>query len=112
MRDPEYILRREEWFKNRPSSLYNPFDEGEEISVYDPNIVLYNTMLDGEEFPECLKEAAKHFGEKSKIEGRLQTLVGVAYSYMDCYYIFQDDKFHTTFVSCVGKINFENNLEE
>ena len=89
MRDPEYILRREEWFRNRPSSLYNPFDEGEEISVYDPNIVLYDTMLDGEEFPECLK-----------------------YSYLDCYYVFQDDKFHTTFVSCVGKINFENNLEE
>ena len=111
MRDPEYILRREEWFRNRPS-YYNPFDEGEEISVYDPNVVLNDTMLDGEEFPECLKEAAKHFGEKSIIEGKLQPLVGVAYSYLDNYYIFQDDNFHTTFVSCVGKINFENNLEE
>lgn len=72
MRDPEYILRREEWFRNGPS-YYNPFDEGEEISVYDANVVLNDTMLDGKEFPECLmfKRSSETFWRK--IYNRRQT---------------------------------------
>lgn len=115
MIDEEYVKRMEEWFDKDRSST---FDEGEEIEVYGPDVILNDTKLDGGSFPEWMKDVAKHFGEQVKTEGCKGTLLGISYTYMDYYYIIQtlDGKKH--YDTCVGHIeyledkNSENNLEE
>ena len=116
MLDQEYIKRMEEWFNKDRSS--NSFDEGEEVEVFDKDTILNDTKLDGEEFPEFIKEAAEHFGEQVKTDFYKGVLLGISYTYMDYYYIVQtpDGKKHHD--TCVGWIyylqdkNFQNNLEE
>lgn len=116
MLDPEYIKRMEEWFDKDHSS--NSFDEDIEIFVYDPEVILNDTKLDGEPFPEWMKEVANHFGERVKTESCKGILLGISYTYMDYYYIIQTPDGRKHYDSCVGHIHYlqnknsENNLEE
>lgn len=116
MLDQEYIKRMEEWFDKDRSS--NFFDEGVEIFVYDPEVILNDTKLDGDPFPEWIKEVANHFGERVKTEGYDGILLGISYTYMDYYYIIQTSDGKKHYYSCVGHItylqdkNSQNNLEE
>lgn len=67
MLDPEYVRRMGEWFNKDRSS--NSFDEGEEVEVFNKDTILNDTKLDGDSFPEWMKEVANHFGERVKTEG-------------------------------------------
>lgn len=115
MLDQEYVKRMEEWFDKDHSSI---IDEGVEIFVYDPEVILNDTKLDGEPFPEWMKEIAKHFGEQVETKGHKGILLGISYTYMDYYYIIQTPDGKKHYDSCVGHIeyledkNSENNLEE
>lgn len=109
MKDENYIKRMEDWFDNRSSSSFN-YNEGEEIIVKDPDIILNDTTLTGYPFPEFIKIAAKHFGEKVEAEGQVGTLIGISYTYMDWYYLIKNDK-HTWAETCVSKIKYLENLE-
>lgn len=88
MKDENYIKRMEIWFDNRISNSFN-YDEGEEIIVKDPDIILNDTTLAGYPFPEFIKKAAKHFGEKVEVEGQVGTLIGISYTYLDWYYLIK-----------------------
>lgn len=116
MLDQEYVKRMEEWFDKDRSS--NSFDEGEEIEVFDKDTILNDTKLDGDPFPEWMKEVANHFGERVKTEGCDGILLGISYTYMDYYYIIQTPNGEKYYDSCVGHIyylqnkNSQNNLEE
>lgn len=55
MKDANYIKRMEDWFDHRSSSSFN-YDEGEEIIVKDPDIILNDTTLAGYPFPEFIKK--------------------------------------------------------
>lgn len=109
MKDENYIKRMEIWFDNRISNSFN-YDEGEEIIVKDADIVLNDTTLAGYPFPEFIKKAAKHFGEKVKVEGQVGILIGISYTYLDWYYLIKNDE-HTWAETCVSKINYLENLE-
>lgn len=108
MRDEEYIKRMEDWYEKGPTPF--SFDEGEFIEVFGANQILNDTDLTGQPFPEFIKEAAKHFGEDVEIETNTCILVGIAYSYMDWYYIV-DDTEERWYESCVSKIKFLENLD-
>lgn len=97
------------WFDNRISNSFN-YDEGEEIIVKDADIILNDTTLAGYPFPEFIKKAAKHFGEKVEVEGQVGTLIGISYTYLDWYYLIKNDE-HTWAETCVSKINYLENLE-
>lgn len=115
MLDELYVKNMEEWFNKDCSSI---LDEGVEIFVYDPEVILNDTKLDGTPFPEWLKEIATHFGERVKTDGTDGILLGISYTYMDYYYIIQTSDGEKHYDSCVGRIhylqnkNLENNLEE
>ena len=109
MKDENYIKRMEIWFDNRISNSFN-YDEGEEIIVKDADIILNDTTLAGYPFPEFIKKAAKHFGEKVEVEGQVGTLIGISYTYLDWYYLIKNDE-HTWAETCVSKINYLENLE-
>lgn len=109
MKDENYIKRMEDWFDNRSSSSFN-YNEGEEIIVKDSDVILNDTTLAGYPFPEFIKIAAKHFGEKVKAEGKVGTLIGISYTYMDWYYLIKNDK-RTWAETCVSKIKYLENLE-
>lgn len=109
MKDLDYIKRMEDWFNNRSSNFFN-YDEGEEIIVKDPDIILNDTTLAGYPFPEFIKKAAKHFGEKVEVEGGFGILIGISYTYLDWYYLIKNDK-HTWAETCVSKIKYLENLE-
>lgn len=109
MKDESYIKRMEDWFNNRSSSSFN-YDEGEEIIVKDPDIILNDTTLAGYPFPEFIKKAAKHFGEKVEVEGGFGTLIGISYTYLDWYYLIKNDEY-TWAETCVSKIKYLENLE-
>lgn len=117
MIDEEYVKRMEEWF-NFDMGRSSDFDEGVEIFVYDPEVILNDTKLDGEPFPDFIKEAAQHFGERVKTDGTNGILLGISYTYMDYYYIIQTPDGKKHYDSCVGLIHYlqnknsENNLEE
>lgn len=108
MRDEEYIKRMEDWYEKEPAPFL--FDEGEFIEVFDANQIFNDTDLTGHPFPDFIKEAAKHFGEDVEVETNTGTLVGIAYSYMDWYYIvdYTEDRIYE---SCVSKIKFLENLD-
>lgn len=114
MLDPEYVKRMEEWFDEGRSS--NSFNEG--VEVFDKDTILYDTTLDGEPFPEWIKEVANHFGERVKTESYDGVLLGISYTYMDYYYIIQTLDGRKHYDSCVGHItylqdkNSENNLDD
>ena len=116
MLDPEYVKRMEEWFNKGRSS--NSVDEGEEIEVFDKDTILNDTKLDGEPFPEWMKEVANHFGERVKTEGCDGILLGISYTYMDYYYIIQTLDGRKHYDTCVGHIHYlqnknsENNLDD
>lgn len=99
----------EDWFDNRSSSSFN-YDEGEEIIVKDSDVILNDTTLAGYPFPEFIKIAAKHFGEKVEAEGKVGTLIGISYTYMDWYYLIKNNK-RTWAETCVSKIKYLENLE-
>ena len=107
MLDQEYVKRMEEWFDQGRSS--NFFDEGEEIEVFDKDIILYDTTLDGHPFPEWMKDVANHFGERVKTEGCDGILLGISYTYMDYYYIIQTPDGKKHYYSCVGYIHYLQN---
>ena len=109
MKDENYIKRMEDWFDNQFSNSSN-YDEGEEIVVKDPDIILNDTTLAGYPFPEFIKKAAKHFGEKVEAEGKVGTLIGISYTYLDWYYLIKNDK-RTWAETCVSKIKYLENLE-
>lgn len=111
MLDPEYVKRMEDWFDNRSSVLdIKDYSEGEEIIVKDKNIILNDTTLAGYPFPEFIKIATKHFGEKVETEGGTGTLIGISYTYLDWYYLIQNEE-RTWAETCVSKIKFLENLE-
>lgn len=109
MKDENYIKRMEDWFNNRSSNSFN-YDEGEEIIVKDADIILNDTTLAGYPFPEFIKKAAKHFGEKVEVEGESGILIGISYTYLDWYYLIKNDE-HTWAETCVSKIKYLENLE-
>lgn len=109
MKDENYIKRMEDWFDHRSSSSFN-YNEGEEIIVKDPDIILNDTTLAGYPFPEFIKKAAKHFGEKIEVYGKVGTLIGISYTYLDWYYLIKNDE-HTWAETCVSKIKYLENLE-
>lgn len=109
MKDENYIKRMEIWFDNRISHSFN-YDEGEEIVVKDPDIILNDTTLAGYPFPKFIKKAAKHFGEKVEVAGKSGILIGISYTYLDWYYLIKNDE-HTWAETCVSKIKYLENLE-
>lgn len=109
MKDENYIKRMEIWFDNRISNSFN-YNEGEEIIVKDPDIILNDTTLAGYPFPEFIKKAAKHFGEKVEVAGGSGILIGISYTYLDWYYLIKNDE-HTWAETCVSKIKYLENLE-
>lgn len=109
MINEEYVKRMEEWF-NFDKGRSSTFDEGEEVIVKDADIILNDTTLAGYPFPEFIKEAAKHFGEKVEVEGESGTLIGISYTYLDWYYLIKNDE-HTWASTCVSKIKYLENLE-
>lgn len=108
MRDEEYIKRMEDWYEKEPAPFL--FDEGEFIEVFDANQILNDTDLTGQPFPDFIKEAAKHFGEKVEVEGKSGTLIGISYTYLDWYYLIKNDE-HTWAETCISKIKFLENLD-
>lgn len=104
MLDSEYIKEMEEWFAKDRSS--NPFDEDIEIFVYDPEVILNDTKIYGEPFPEWMKEVANHFGERVKTESYDGILLGISYTYIDYYYIVQTPDGKKHYDSCVGHIEY------
>lgn len=108
MRDEEYIKRMEDWYEKEPAPF--PFNEGEEVEVFDANQILNDTDLTGTPFPDFIKEAAKHFEEKVEVEGKSGTLIGISYTYLDWYYLIKNDE-HTWAETCISKIKFIENLD-
>lgn len=108
MRDEAYIKRMEDWYEKEPAPFL--FDEGEFIEVFDANQILNDTDLTGQPFPEFIKEAAKHFGEKVEVEGKSGILIGISYTYLDWYYLIKNDE-HTWAETCISKIKFLENLD-
>lgn len=108
MRNEEYIKRMEDWYEKEPAPF--SWDERDFIEVFDANQIFNDTDLTGQPFPEFIKEAAKHFGEDVIIETNTGTLVGIAYSYKDWFYIvdYTEDRLYEP---CVSKIKFLENLD-
>lgn len=108
MRDEEYIKRMEDWYKRGPDPF--SWDERDFIEVFDANQIFNDTDLTGTPFPEFIKEAAKHFGEDVEVETNTGTLIGIAYSYKDWYYIvdYTEARLYET---CISKIKFLENLD-
>lgn len=108
MRDEEYIKRMEDWYEKEPAPFL--FNEGEEVKVFDANQIFNDTDLTDQPFPDFIKEAAKHFGEKVEVEGKSGTLIGISYTYLDWYYLIKNDE-HTWAETCISKIKFLENLD-
>lgn len=108
MRDEEYIKRMENWYEKEPAPFL--FNEGEEVEVFDANLIFNDTDLTGQPFPEFIKEAAKHFGEKVEVEGKSGILIGISYTYLDWYYLIKNNE-HTWAETCISKIKFLENLD-
>ena len=90
------------------------FDEGEDVEIRDKEGLLqrkYKYPLNNNEFEDWFYESANNFGKKVKVDiddsGEIYTLVGMAYSYLDYYYVLERDRDgKKLYSSCVGKLNF------
>lgn len=87
-----------------------PYNEGEEVEIYDGNALANNKIKDGfgHDFPEWFRECGKHFGKhvKNITDGKVYTLIGMSYTYRDYYYILEDSSHNKHYLSCVGGIKF------
>lgn len=108
LKSPEertYEERYYVWLKERYQ--YQNYDEGEEVEIYDGDKLYHNELRDGfgEEFPEWVREYGKYFGKKVKQceTGEVKILVGISYTYMDYYYIL-DDNGKKSYETCLASI--------
>lgn len=102
----------EEWLRDRErSSSLEEFDEGEEYSIYDGEGLASGIIKHEDpesEFPSWFREMGNRFGCKVyDSDEYLGHLVGMSYTYLDYYYIVQDDDYNIRYISCVGKLKFE-----
>ncbi len=107
--DRTYADRYYIWKYDRLKTGINPYDEGEEIEIYDGTKLANNEIKDGFgcDFPEWFRECGKHFGERVKLKHskEVQTLIGMSYTYVDCYYILESNN-SKIYTSCVESIEF------
>lgn len=83
------------------------YDEGEEVEIYDGEELANNKIKDGfgKDFPEWFRNIGTLFGRKVKMnDNKIYTLVGVAYTYLDYYYIVENSNHNKEMWSCVGGI--------
>lgn len=103
-RDRYYIWEYEKYVKDHLG-----YDEGEEVFIYDGTKLANNEIKDGfgKDFPEWFRECGKHFGRQVKtFTGKVYTLIGMSYTYMDYYYLLEDKEGKRVAESCVGKITY------
>lgn len=103
-RDRYYIWEYEKYTKDHLG-----YDEGEEVFIYDGTKLANNEIKDGfgKDFPEWFRECGKHFGRQVKtFTGKVYTLIGMSYTYMDYYYLLEDKEGKRVEESCVGKITY------
>lgn len=106
-RDRYYIWEYERVLN--PRKYLTDYNEGEEVCIWDGTKLANNEIKDGfgEDFPQWFRDCGKHFGQKvkNKADGKVYTLVGMSYTYLDYYYILEsNNKKH--YCSCVGGIKF------
>lgn len=114
----DYLDRMYIWCHNRDNMLETegvekclPYDEGEEVCIYDKYEILKDgsKTLAGEEYPDFIKEAAEHFGERVKIqfeEDKEYILIGISYTYLDWYYILERPDKTRVHNTCVSGITY------
>lgn len=83
------------------------YNEGEEVSIWDGTRLANNEIKDGfgNDFPEWFRNYGKCFGKqvKSRADGKVYTLVGMSYTYLDYYFIFEKDG-KKQYATCLGGI--------
>lgn len=102
-----YEERYNVWEYERFINKNCKYDEGEEIQIYNGKDLADNKIKDGfgKDFPEWFRNIGTLFGRKVKMDdNKIYTLIGVAYTYLDYYYIVESNSHHKELWSCVGGI--------
>ena len=108
-KDRDYVDRFIIWEYERASKSLRLFDEGEEVHIWDGTKLANNEIKDGfgNDFPEWFRDCGKHFGKdvRNKVDGKIYTLIGMSYTYMDYYYILEaNSKRH--YETCLSGLDF------
>lgn len=103
-----YKERMSEWFKAYEKYETFEWDEGEEHCIYDGEGLASGKTRHknpDDDFPDWFRNWGNHFGERAYINGEYRgILIGMSYTYLDYYYIIQDDNSTVHYVTCVSKL--------
>lgn len=102
-----YEERYNVWMYEKCLNENFEYDEGEEVKIYNGEDLANNKIKDGfgKDFPEWFRNIGTLFGRKVKMDdGKIYTLIGVSYTYLDYYYIVKDRNDNIKMWSCVGGI--------
>lgn len=107
-----YKERVDVWYYRKLiGEVKDEWDEGEEVEILEGAKLAKGDIknyYDGEELPAWFKEWGNNFGKKVIIRGEkdeVYTLIGVSITFVDLYFILEDENKKRKKVSCVIPID-------
>lgn len=86
------------------------WDEGEDVEIYDGKSLAEGKIKDGfgEDFPDWFKKMGNKFGKETE-DGSI--FIGMAYSYVDYYYILRKPDGRKIYETCVAGLKLKEDLD-
>lgn len=92
-KDRTYTDRFYIWYYEQETNPDMPYNEGEEVEIYDGVALANNELKDGfgNEFPDYIRCYGNLFNTKVKYSGSEYILRGISHTYTDYYFILEKD---------------------